>query len=173
MKRCKTKWNQAKLQTSYKITGWEGSEGSTGLATTRRMQSWPAARNIEATWKSLCHRIYRSHKIYKRIISPVELPFPIVWRLPPGADGLHSVDDLPYPLLLQGRCSWPRPRCSCSQRFQTQTQLHHFAVLSLAPGPSHSAAEMEIKISYTTEVETIFYMTSVTYSLSGNTVDVQ
>ena len=32
------------------LTGWPGSLGSTGLATTSRMQSWPAARRMEATW---------------------------------------------------------------------------------------------------------------------------
>ena len=26
---------------------------------------------------------------------PAELPYPIVWHLQPGADGLHSADDLP------------------------------------------------------------------------------
>ena len=34
---------------------------------------------------------------------PAELPYPIVWHLQPGADGLHSADDLPENILRQYR----------------------------------------------------------------------
>ena len=34
---------------------------------------------------------------------PAELPYPTVWHLQPGADGLHSADDLPENSLRQYR----------------------------------------------------------------------
>ena len=57
---------------------------------------------------------------------------------------------LPYQLLLLEKCSWPQLHCFDCQRFQTQTLLHRFVVLSLAPGPSHSAAKIIVDIIFTT-----------------------